>query len=345
MQVLVRSLAGPTLVVGLPPESGVEALQSALLAQHPGVAAPGCRLLYGGRQLRGGAPLAEHGVEDGSTLTQVAGLAGGKGGFGAMLRGIGRTGKLTDNFDACRDLNGRRIRHQEAEKKLAEWAAGEKEREMERAARAHIKQQAKEERQRQIEEMNAKIVQEVQETNIKGVRTSVRSGLAVAAAATGTKRKPEEAEAGKGKKALKVWGMDDLGSDSDDDDSDDDEAAAGEARPQGSDSSAGTSAAATAAAPVAAAAAAEEPPKEEQEQQSAQEEEAKEEPSEAEPVDVSKYGSAEELAAQLGAAALKAELQRLGLKCGGSAKQRAERLFLLKSTPLDKLDRSHFAKK
>ena len=32
-------------------------------------------------------------------------LRGGKGGFGSLLRGAGKQ-KLTDNFDACRDLQG-----------------------------------------------------------------------------------------------------------------------------------------------------------------------------------------------------------------------------------------------
>ena len=119
--------------------------------QHPTAAAPGCALLFGGRQLNPDLRIDECGVGDGSTLCQVARLPGGKGGFGSMLRASGRSGKLTDNYDACRDLQGRRIRHQEADKRLAEWAAEEKQRELERVAQAHIKKQAKEERQREIE--------------------------------------------------------------------------------------------------------------------------------------------------------------------------------------------------
>ena len=38
-------------------------------------------------------------------------------------------------------------------------------------------------------------------------------------------------------------------------------------------------------------------------------------------------------------------MQRLGLKAGGTPAQRAERLWLLRDTPLEKLDRKHFAKK
>ena len=53
----------------------------------------------------------------------VGGLAGGKGGFGAMLRALAKqnTGHKTTDFGACRDLNGRRLRHVNNELKLAKW--------------------------------------------------------------------------------------------------------------------------------------------------------------------------------------------------------------------------------
>ena len=41
---------------------------------------------------------------------------------------------------------------------------------------------------------------------------------------------------------------------------------------------------------------------------------------------------------------LKEALAALGLKSGGTPRQRAERLFLTAGTPLEKLDRKHFAK-
>lgn len=41
---------------------------------------------------------------------------------------------------------------------------------------------------------------------------------------------------------------------------------------------------------------------------------------------------------------LKAALQALGLKCGGTKRQRAERLFILKDISLDKMDPKHFSK-
>ena len=48
-------------------------------------------------------------------------IAISQGGFGSLLRGAGKGGKTTINFDSCRDLDGRRLRHVNAEKKIKEW--------------------------------------------------------------------------------------------------------------------------------------------------------------------------------------------------------------------------------
>ena len=61
------------------------------------------------------------------------------------------------------------------------------------------------------------------------------------------------------------------------------------------------------------------------------------------PLDLAPYASAEALLEAEGAERIKAELARLGLKCGGAPAQRAERLFLLKDTPLGQLAPEHFA--
>eukprot|EP01065_Artemidia_motanka_P023943 TRINITY_DN28598_c0_g1_i1.p2 TRINITY_DN28598_c0_g1~~TRINITY_DN28598_c0_g1_i1.p2 ORF type:complete len:291 (+),score=84.89 TRINITY_DN28598_c0_g1_i1:63-875(+) len=54
-------------------------------------------------------------------------LRGGKGGFGSNLRARGKAAsQRTTNFDACRDLNGNRIRHVRQEKSLQKWLQGEK---------------------------------------------------------------------------------------------------------------------------------------------------------------------------------------------------------------------------
>jgi len=58
--------------------------------------------------------------------------------------------------------------------------------------------------------------------------------------------------------------------------------------------------------------------------------------------DFSKYPSPQDLES-LGADALKTELQKRGLLCGGTIAERAARLYMLKDTRLEKLDRKHFA--
>ncbi|KAJ9545687.1 hypothetical protein OSB04_025394 [Centaurea solstitialis] len=60
-------------------------------------------------------------------------------------------------------------------------------------------------------------------------------------------------------------------------------------------------------------------------------------------IDLDYYSTVEELV-ELGPEKLKEALAALGLKTGGTVQQRAERLFLTKHTPLEKLDKKHFAK-
>ncbi|PON98022.1 hypothetical protein TorRG33x02_060960 [Trema orientale] len=62
------------------------------------------------------------------------------------------------------------------------------------------------------------------------------------------------------------------------------------------------------------------------------------------PLNFDQINSAAELEV-LGLERLKSELQACGLKCGGTIQERAARLFLLKSTPLEKLPKKLLAKK
>lgn len=62
-------------------------------------------------------------------------------------------------------------------------------------------------------------------------------------------------------------------------------------------------------------------------------------------IDLSQFATATDLEKVVSGDDLKLELDRLGLKCGGTVKDRAERLFLTKNTPLDKLPAKVFAKK
>lgn len=73
-------------------------------------------------------------------------LRGGKGGFGSLLRGAATKAgqKKTNNFDACRDMSGRRLRHVNAEKKLEEWKTEAEDRKLEKLAEDFLKKKAKE---------------------------------------------------------------------------------------------------------------------------------------------------------------------------------------------------------
>ncbi|KAG6420188.1 hypothetical protein SASPL_116708 [Salvia splendens] len=73
-------------------------------------------------------------------------LRGGKGGFGSLLRGAATKAgqKKTNNFDACRDMSGRRLRHVNVEKRLEEWRAEAEERKLVKMADEFLKKKAKE---------------------------------------------------------------------------------------------------------------------------------------------------------------------------------------------------------
>jgi splicing factor 3A subunit 3 len=64
----------------------------------------------------------------------------------------------------------------------------------------------------------------------------------------------------------------------------------------------------------------------------------------ADPLDLAQYSSVQALEA-LGAERIKSGLKALGLKCGGTVTERAERLFSTKGKSLDQLDKALFAKK
>ncbi|KAI3693989.1 hypothetical protein L1987_76946 [Smallanthus sonchifolius] len=89
--------------------------------------------------------LLHHENSSPSTVHLLLRLRGGKGGFGSLLRGAATKAgqKKTNNFDACRDMSGRRLRHVNAEKKMDEWLAEEKERKLEKVAEEFIKKKAK----------------------------------------------------------------------------------------------------------------------------------------------------------------------------------------------------------
>ncbi|KAF4384575.1 hypothetical protein F8388_003882 [Cannabis sativa] len=155
-------------------------------------------------------------------------LRGGKGGFGSLLRGAGtRNLKKTNNFDACRDMSGRRLRHVNAEKRLEEWKATEEERKLEKKAHDFLKKVAKKGKKGAGDGAAEKYVAKYREESercVSEVLDSVREAV---------KGKREEGLKGKRKgafkgdaadaKRLKIWmGKRQMGvSDSDDSDEDD----------------------------------------------------------------------------------------------------------------------------
>ena len=56
-------------------------------------------------------------------------LKGGKGGFGSLLRSVKPKAQQDDNFEACRDLSGRRLRHINNERRIREFQQRQEEEE------------------------------------------------------------------------------------------------------------------------------------------------------------------------------------------------------------------------
>ncbi|KAJ7951296.1 Protein SDE2-like protein [Quillaja saponaria] len=186
------------------------------------------RLITGVRNLNDEESVISSTTEGGGifpTVHLLLRLIGGKGGFGSLLRGAGTKAgqKKTNNFDACRDMSGRRLRHVNAEKKLEEWKAEEEERRLEKMADEFLKKAAKKGKKGVGECEAQKYVAKYREESERctaEVAESVREALM----SGNGKRKGHEAtkDAAEAKK-IKIWkGKRKLG-ESDSDDSDEDE--------------------------------------------------------------------------------------------------------------------------
>ncbi|KAI3711466.1 hypothetical protein L2E82_41573 [Cichorium intybus] len=171
-----------------------------------------------------------HGNSSPSTVHLLLRLRGGKGGFGSLLRGAATKAgqKKTNNFDACRDMSGRRLRHVNAEKKMEEWLAEEKERKLEKAAEEFIKKKAKTVKKAGGGDGTEKYVEKYRKDSAKcmeDVDKSVRESLA------GGFRKSKrtvagiDGEDGSGSKSkkLKIWMGKRKVDDSDSDDMDEED--------------------------------------------------------------------------------------------------------------------------
>ncbi|KAI3906536.1 hypothetical protein MKW98_009444 [Papaver atlanticum] len=161
--------------------------------------------------------------KDGSTfftINLLGRLLGGKGGFGSLLRGAGTKAgqKKTDNFDACRDMSGRRLRHVNAEKKLEEWKAEEEERKLEKVAEDFLKKKGKE-LKKSGNKGDDKYIEKYRQDSEKcmeGVENAVRDAFKN----LGEAKRKSIPTAGNSEKRLKLWSVEE---DEDESDSSDDE--------------------------------------------------------------------------------------------------------------------------
>jgi hypothetical protein len=435
-QILVRLLDGRThcLRFSTPTVSGAALLDAVSALSR--VPAASLRLVTGRLDISPSSVLASFSDGQFPSASALLRLRGGKGGFGSLLRGAASKAgqKKTSNFDACRDINGRRLRHVNAERRLEEWRAEAGDRQLEKLAEDFLKKKAKESgrggvRAAEVDKYLEKYRKDA-ESCVNAVEESVRASLGKRKAVP----KPRDT------KKLKIWMgkkkvADDASDSESDSDVDDDEDA--DAKPaalddgncsngsnksedekvdlvsvsgshsegessgeksQSSDSekngnalqesmeltvrsgcdfeSASTlecvgemsdqpapeNTSENGTSENGISAISEEVPKSDEKTDvdntgsatsllNEPEVPPAEESADAnnksllseEPVDLTTVSSAAELEA-LGMEKLKLELQTRGLKCGGTLQERAARLFLLKTTPLDKLPKKLLAK-
>ncbi|CAI7862582.1 unnamed protein product, partial [Closterium sp. NIES-54] len=109
----------------------------------------------------------------------IARVLGGKGGFGSLLRGAATKAgqKKTSNFDACRDMSGRRLRHVNAERKLKDWRHEARERQLEKTAQDYLKRLAKEKKKRREEVVDLGAVRKASHAAMARVADAVKSGM------------------------------------------------------------------------------------------------------------------------------------------------------------------------
>lgn len=167
---------------------------------------PEQRLICAGRQLDDAALIP---APD-STVHLCLRLRGGKGGFGSLLRGAATKAgqKKTNNFDACRDMSGRRLRHVNAEKKLEEWRAEEEERRLEKIAEDFIKKSTKKSKKGAGEGEARKYVEKYREESAKcvaQVELSVREAIGSSSTFRRSVKRKAGENAGLDEKKLKIW--------------------------------------------------------------------------------------------------------------------------------------------
>jgi len=332
---------------------------------------------------RNGRHLDSDTIIDGPTSLRLrTKILGGKGGFGSMLRALGAQIEKTTNHEAMRDLSGRRVRDVNNEKALTQWlsSAGDRERHREERRRERIERK-KESVSDKVFKFADSEYSEVKSKVLENLEGAVEAGLKKTTASTsqvvkGCKRKSEEDSEGPSSKIFGMAAVDgdfeDFSSSSDEDDeinvptdlSEMDpspfkaetkhESPNSNSQTDVEDQTVNINSKPDSDAFVEA--------KEEQSQQEnfrvdhsilesipeEKKEESKEEsPKLVEtptfPLDLEKYETVESLLV-LGLENLKLALMALGLKCGGTAEERAVRLWSIRGKDKQEWDKTLFAK-
>ncbi|KAG2590811.1 hypothetical protein PVAP13_5NG415400 [Panicum virgatum] len=220
-QILVRLLDGRTgcLRFTTPAVSGAALLDAvATLSRVPAAA---LRLVTGRLDVSPSSVLTSAADGQFPSASALLRLRGGKGGFGSLLRGAAsKAGQnKTSNFDACRDINGRRLRHVNAERRLEEWKAEAADRQLEKLAEDFIKKKAKEAGRRggpsaaEVDQYLEKYRKDA-EICVSAVEESVRASL-------GKRKTAPKPPPGADSKKLKIWlGKNKVEDDESDSDSD-----------------------------------------------------------------------------------------------------------------------------
>nr|SVE85934.1 EOG090X0OE5 [Daphnia pulicaria] len=304
-------------------------------------------------------------------------LAGGKGGFGSMLRAIGAQIEKTTNREACRDLSGRRLRDINEEKRLKDWVSKQADREKEREDRKQKKlEKLRQEYHPEFHDpeyfkVRSEVTDKVHEALEQGIQASSSSS------ADPPQKKRKASDDGPAFKKTAFWvGVSDDESDSSADESkssntsckmEEGETEVLESKSQECDQgSTEASEIKTSDTPVEIPSASpttsaiDTPPLNELVTEQASsvgtpatpvgtpvtEQIAVPTPAEPTvflPINLDDFDSSKSLEA-LGLNHLKHELQRLGMKCGGSLPERASRLFSVKGLSPDQIDPSLLAK-
>jgi len=317
VQVLVNVLDAKTRCLLFPTSvnsSGITIEQvKTRIEQLEGISVHDQRLIQNSKELSNSCEIHS---SDHVQLRLALRILGGKGGFGALLRGAGAKAgsKKNTNFDDCRDLSGRRIKDVRAEKEVLEWYAAQKEK------RDTPETEEKLEPKEPAFTFNSSgYINQLKETQ-DNISLSVEQGIKESMKFKEIKAKQEAERSTQPKKKRRtVWStIDEL------EESDEEKEVKKEET-------------------ITLVEEKKESTKTET-QQEAHAIQQTMEPLRKEVIDLNKYNSAEELET-LGLDKLKTELQHLGILCGGTLKDRATRLFCTKGKKLSELDPKLLAKK